>query len=272
MAKRNKSKLEKLTLGGAIPKPKKNKSTKMPSFTSPVGQRKDYQVEWGFLQADLKGLSSDDKRKELAKFYKRIAKVADQRLVNLESLMKKQGYKEVGEWAYAIAMRNIRSEWGSEAKRFNRKLPENINSIYKNINRVLDFLNSPTSSKQGIEEVYQKRADTIKSKYNVDMSWSKTATVFDTVLWKKRGSRVGGSATALKAIGVLQANRRKIKDALGEKPITVIVPRDEEARKAALKKGHTVIESDIKDDNIVNEINKQLRYYKKDVKSLLNIK
>ena len=271
MAKRNKSKLEKSTIGGEISKAKKNASTKLPSFSSPIGQRKDYQVEWGFLQSDLKGLSSDDKRKELTKFYKRIAKVADQRLVNLESLMKKQGYKDVGEWAYAIAMRNIRSEWGSEAKRFNRKPPENINSIYKNINRVLDFLNSPTSSKQGIDKVYQKRADTIKSKYGVDMSWSKTATVFDSVLWKKRGTRFG-SGTVLKAIGVLQANKQKIRDSLGDKPITVIVPGDEEARKAALKKGHSVIESDLKDDNIVNEINKQLRYYKKDVKSLLNIK
>ena len=119
--------------------------------------------------------------------------------------------------------------------------------------------------------MYQKRADTIKSKYGVDMTWSKTATVFDSVLWKKRGTRFG-SGTVLKAIGVLQANKRKIKDSLGDKPITVIVPGDEEARKAALKKGHTVIESDLKDDNIVNEINKQLRYYKKDVKSLLNIK
>ena len=63
-------------------------------------------------------------------------------------------------------------------------------------------MNAPTSTKSQIDVIFQKRADTIREKYDVDMTWSKTATVFDTVLWKKTGARKA-SATALKAIGAV---------------------------------------------------------------------
>lgn len=231
---------------------------------SKIGILKDYQAEYEQLQRNLQGAKPWVKKASYLQFYKKIAKAADQRLVNLESLAKKDGYKEVTEWAYAKAQRDIRGMFGQDAKRFNRKISgdENLNTIYKDINRVLDFLNAPTSSKQQIDEIFAKRANTIKEKYDVDMNWSKTATVFDTVLWKKTGARKA-SATALKAIGIIQKNQKQIKRALAEnKPISIIIPESIDP----------ITGEKTKDINIEETVNHFLRYYKKDVKSLLKRK
>ena len=228
---------------------------------SKIGIIKNYQSEYEQLQRNLQGAKPWVKKASYLQFYKKIAKAADQRMVNLESLAKKDGYKEVTEWAYAKAQRDIRGMFGQDAKRFNRKISpdENLLTIYKDINRVLDFLNAPTSSKQQIDEIFLKRASTIKEKYDVDMNWSKTATVFDTVLWKKTGARKA-SATALKAIGIIQKNSKQIKRALREnKPISIIIPEERDPETGKLTK----------DINVEEKVNHFLRYYKKDVKSLL---
>ena len=229
---------------------------------SNIGIIKNYQAEYEQLQRDLQGAKPWVKKASYLQFYKKIAKAADQRMVNLESLAKKEGYKEVTEWAYAKAQRDIRGMFGQDAKRFNRKISgdENLNTIYKDINRVLDFLNAPTSSKQQIDEIFAKRANTIKEKYDVDMNWSKAATVFDTVLWKKTGARKA-SATALKAIGIIQKNKKQIKRALAEnKPISIIIPEETDPNTGR----------STKDINVEETVNHFLRYYKKDVKKLLN--
>lgn len=219
-----------------------------------IGEIKNYQLEYEQLQRSLKGQPLWVKQAEYRKFYKRIAKAADNRLRRLEELSRDSKYKEVTEWSYKVAQKDIRDMFGSDARRFNKKLPDNLNTVYKDINRVLNFLNAPTSTKQQIDEIFVKRANTIKEKYDVDMSWSKTATVFDTVLWKKTGARKA-SATALKAIGVIQKNKAQIKRALKEnKPISIILPSDKDGKK---------------DINLEATINHFLRYYKKDVKSLL---
>lgn len=219
-----------------------------------IGEIKNYQLEYEQLQRSLKGQPLWVKQAEYRAFYKRIAKAADNRLRRLEELSRDPKYKEVTEWAYKVAQKDIRDMFGSDARRFNKKLPDNLNTVYKAINRVLNFLNAPTSTKKQIDEIFVKRANTIREKYDVDMSWSKTATVFDTVLWKKTGARKA-SATALKAIGVIQKNKAQIKRALKEnKPISIILPSDKDGKK---------------DINLESTINHFLRYYKKDVKSLL---
>lgn len=228
---------------------------------SNIGIIKNYQAEYEQLQRDLQGVKPWVKKASYLQFYKKIAKAADQRMVNIEALAKKDGYKEITEWAYAKAQRDIRGMFGQDATRFNRKISpdENLNTIYKDINRVLDFLNSPTSSKQQIDEIFEKRANTIKEKYGVDMNWSKTATVFDTVLWKKTGARKA-SATALKAIGIIQKNKKQIKRALKEnEPISIIIPEQKDPKTGKLTK----------DINVEETVNHFLRYYKKDVNSLL---
>ena len=222
-----------------------------------IGELVDYRRRFDTLQRGMKGLSTDQRREYLKDFYKQIAKAADQRLVNLESLSKKEGYKEVTQWAYRQAMRDIRAEWGEDAKRFNRKIPDNLNTIYKDINRVLNFLESPTSSKKGIDEVYTKRANTVNERYGVNVTWSNIGDLYNSILWEKVNKKYG-SKTVLKAIATIQQDKKNIKKALTEgKPISVHIAED-----PGTAEGNGTL-------TVEETANKLLRYYKKDVKRLL---
>lgn len=226
--------------------PKNNKVTKQAN----TFVRKDYQKQFEEMQRGLKGQKNWVKQAEYRKFYKQIAKAADQRLVELERLSEKKGYKEVKQWAYANAMYDIKTQFGEDAKRFNRKLSEDMKlpTLYKNINRVLKFLNAPTSSVSGITEVYDKRTETLNTRYGLNLNWDSTGHLFESTLWKKVNSRYG-SATALKAIGIIQKNRSDIKKALeAHKPISF------------------TIEDNAK---VEDAVNKFLRYYKKDTSKLI---
>lgn len=212
--------------------------------------KKDYQSEFEQMQRELKNAKSWVKHAEYRAFYKRIAKVADQRLVELERLSKKEGFKEVKQWAYAQAMHDIKAEFGEDAKRFNRSLSKEmkLQSVFKDINRVLNFLNAPTSSVSGITEIYDKRTKTLNTDYDLNLNWDTTSHLFESKLWKKTNARKG-SATVLKAIGYIQRNKKEIQKAFKEhKPISISVP-----------------------DNVKVEetVNNFLRYYKKDVTSII---
>lgn len=229
------------------------------SYAYRPGTLKEYRPQFNFLQSDLREADTNTKREYYKAFYRSIAKAADQRLIELERLSKKEGYKEVTQWAYRQAQRDIREMFGEDAKRFNRKIPDNLNTIYKDINRVLNFLESPSSSKKGIDEVYQKRSNTIKDRYGVDVNWSNVGDLFNSALYEKVSKKYG-SKTALVAIGVIQANEKKIKRYLGKKPISIHIAEDDLQASSSAAASTSVVEE---------TANKFLRYYKKDVKSLL---
>lgn len=212
-----------------------------------VGVKQDYTAQFKKLYREVRGKPSEEKQEAYKQFYKRIAKVADQRLVEIERLAKKPGYKKVKQWAYKVAMREIKGLYGEGAKRFNRKTPSDLRMLYKNINRVLQFLEAPTSSKQGIQEVYEKRAATVEEKYGVKVDWSNIGDLFESALYKKVDSKYG-SKTVVQAIGIIQADERKVKKALKEhKPISIHV----------------------EDVDLNRTVNNLLHYYKKDLNSLL---
>ena len=212
-----------------------------------VGVKQDYTAQFQKLYQEMRGKSSKEKQEAYKKFYKRIAKVADQRLNEIEQLAKKPGYKKVKQWAYKVAMREIKGMYGEGAKRFNRKPPSDLRMMYKNINRVLQFLASPTSSKQGINEVYEKRAQTISNNYGIELDWSNVGDLFESALYKKVDTKYG-SKTAIQAIGLIQADKKKVQKALTEqKPISM----------------------HIEDADLNHAVNNFLHYYKKDLNSLL---
>ena len=212
-----------------------------------VGVKQDYTAQFQKLYNEMRGKSSSEKQTAYKQFYKRIAKVADQRLVEIENLAKKPGYKKIKQWAYKVAMREIKGMYGEGAKRFNRKPPSDLRMMYKNINRVLQFLASPTSSKQGINEVYEKRAQTISTNYGIDVDWSNVGDLFESALYKKVDAKYG-SKTAIQAIGIIQADKKKVQKALKEqKPISMHV----------------------EDVDLNRTVNNFLHYYKKDLNSLL---
>lgn len=232
-----------------------------------VGVRLDYTKQFHELQNDLRGSPPENKLEYYKSFYRQIAKTADARLLALERLSKKSGYENVLEWSYRLAMYDIRSEFGEKAKRFNRKLPDDLRKVYKDIRNVLKFLEEPTSSKQGIDEVYLKRAQTIKDRYGVNVNWQNIAGLFESRLYQKTDSKYG-SKTALKAIGFIQRNTEAILKALEEgKSISVRMGAKFEVINDE-KKHLEIISDENYDYALERTINNYLQYYKKDVKNL----
>ena len=149
-----------------------------------------------------------------AAYYKRLAKQADQRLVRLEKLAEKEGFESVTQYAYRSAARELTLNFGaSEDKpRFNVKLPtadngKIIQEIYNERLAVLkDFLTSPSSTKQGIVDIYKKRADTLNENWGTDFTWSDLADFFESGnaerLFKEYGSK-----TVMKALGVINTTK-----------------------------------------------------------------
>lgn len=140
-------------------------------------------------------------------YYRRIAKVADQRLVRLERLADQPGYGNAMQWAYRRAASDIET-WGGniEKPRFNTKPPEDINALRAKINDIKAFLGSESSTKSGITETYKNRASTINSKYGTSFQVDDLAKVFNNGLMKKLEAKGFSSKTILKAIGYIQDN------------------------------------------------------------------
>lgn len=146
-------------------------------------------------------------------YYRRIAKVADQRLVRLEALKHQPHFKNVENFAYARAMRDIESYGGT--KRWNTKPPESERLLKEKITDIIRFLESPTSTKKGTIEVYQKRVDTINKNLDLEgkekITWQDFATItesgdLDTLIASY------GSETAFASIGKVKRSKNKVDD------------------------------------------------------------
>lgn len=149
-------------------------------------------------------------------WYRRLARVADDRLRALEAYQHDQYYKPAIQWAYSVARHDIQKWSGQHANRFNTKPPENPERLLAKISDIQKFLVSPTSTKRGITESYQKRADTINAKYGTTLTWKQMANLYDSNLWKVF-DKLFGSKTAMKIVARLQkAGKREAKRMLEE--------------------------------------------------------
>ena len=136
-------------------------------------------------------------------WYKRIAKVADQRLVRLEKLSTDKHFKNIEKWAYANAMNDINRWSGDKATRFNTKPPTDNKELLSKIKDIKSFIEKPTSSKRGIVDIYKKRADTINKKQGTKFTWQQIATYFESGLADKSDKALGSATTGLAIINEL---------------------------------------------------------------------
>lgn len=198
---------------------------------------------------------------DLVKEYRKLAKRADQRLVRLEKLSGQKNFKQVKQWAYKNAVTDA-LQWGASVKkpRFNIAPPVDKNGdispsmLKAKIRDIQNFLEKPSSTKAGIIQIYQKKADTLNKKYadyGLNLSWSDVGDLFESSLYKKLDKSLT-SGTRIKAIATIKNNELE-------------VLQDFEARKSS----HIKTEDD---DMIVNAaIKRMTSYYKKDVKKLLKM-
>ena len=138
-------------------------------------------------------------------WYKRLAKVADQRLRRLEDLRSVEGYENAWKWAYKNAQRDI-EKWGG-GKRFDTAPPSDQRQLKAKINDIKAFLGAKTSTKSGITNVYKKRAATWNEKYKTNVTWEDLAKYYSKGINEKL-ERDMNSDVVNKAIAVIRSNMK----------------------------------------------------------------
>lgn len=153
-------------------------------------------------------------------YVKRIAKVADQRLVRLEDLSRTKTYKGVLEFAYKRAKSDIDSwtEGGlskGQLPRFNRGISQmddrQLKDYAMDIHR---FLNSKTGTVGGINKYYTENAARLSDMMGLKepMTWRDLAELnVNGVLSEANRSETYGSDTVFKTIGKVKKKIDKIK-------------------------------------------------------------
>lgn len=192
---------------------------------------------------------------DLVKEYRKLAKRADQRLVRLEKLSGQKDFKQVRQWAYKNAVTDA-LEWGASPNkpRFNIAPPKSTISLKAKIQDIRNFLEKPTSTKAGIIEVYEKKAQTLNEKYKeygLNLNWSDVGTFFESSLYKKLAKKYS-SGTVVKAIATLKNN-------------------ESELLRDFAKHQASHIKTEDNDIVIDDAIKRMTSYYKADVKKLLNM-
>lgn len=186
---------------------------------------------------------------DLIKKHKTLAKAADRKLRNLEALSKEPGYENVLKWSYKNAMRAIKYWGGEKARRFDIKPPKRKDQILSKIRDIEKFLASPSSGKAGIKAIYKKRKVTYKKVYGLDLKLEDMGDFFNSEEFMRAKSLEDGytSKTYMRAIGQIQANERKILNAINK---------------------NMEINLDIEDDLVDEAVNHLLEKYGKDVVNL----
>ena len=192
---------------------------------------------------------------DLVKEYRKLAKRADQRLVRLEKLSGQKDFKQVKQWAYKNAVTDA-LEWGANVNkpRFNIAPPKSTISLKAKIQDIKNFLEKPTSTKAGIINVYQKKADTLNEKYKdygLDLNWSDVGTFFESTLYKKLSKKYS-SGTVVKAIATIKNKESQVLKDFAQHKASHIKTED--------------------NDMIIDDaIKRMTSYYKTDVQKLLKL-
>lgn len=191
--------------------------------------------------------------------YRKLAKRADQRLVRLEELSGQKGFENVMQYAYRVAMRDIRSWSGSEARRFNTRPPKNTAQLKAKIADIEKFLNSVTSTKSGIVRSYDTRVNAFNKKYGTDFSSEELAEFFRSSLYKKAEDKKITSDTIFRSVAELQANEDQIKEAIENHQTIHFTTSDEEEKEAV----DDAIKTIKVDDMHVQETLKYMMHYQR---------
>lgn len=151
--------------------------------------------------------------------YRRLSKRADQRLVRLEKLAESgdTNYQGVLSYSYKKAAQDAK-KWGSagEKPRFNVKPPETAGDIKAKIKDIEAFLESPTSTKKGITDVYKKRAETFNKRFGKKgdrpVTWQELANYYKSDQAKALDKRYG-SKTIARAVRIASNAKSKLNNA-----------------------------------------------------------
>lgn len=181
-------------------------------------------------------IKGETEYKSLLKEYRKLAKRADQRLVRLEGYRHDKGFEGILSYAYAAAQKAIRAWTGDRSKRFNTEPPKKMIDLQKKITDIKRFLESPTSTKKGVIDVYKKRTESLNKTFFGDdkksyLNWQEWANFWDRVDADNTDSRFEYNMTArsaglMKRYNITSDNvKRKTESLIREDKIDIIEQR-----------------------------------------------
>lgn len=149
------------------------------------------------------------------KYYRRLAKVADQRLVRIEQLAQNPLYSNVTKFAYEKALEDIHKWNGETASRFNTVPPEAPEDLQLKIEQMKSFLGKQTSTQAGINLMYKRMANTINAKYGTNFTYQQIMKYYSSNQ-NEKWTNMFGSKTVLKVIGNIQKSAKKLKKEISD--------------------------------------------------------
>lgn len=151
-------------------------------------------------------------RETIEKEYNRLAKKADARLRALETYQYQKNFKNATKWAYAKAMRDIKS-WNGN-KRFQTSAKNLTDTeLQMKIKDIETFLESPTSTKSGIREVYKTRVDSLNKNLGTNYTWQEFANFIKSDTYEKIDS-IFGSNTIFSVVSKTKKLNKKMIEAI----------------------------------------------------------
>lgn len=138
--------------------------------------------------------------------------------INKQLYRLEKHYAETGENIYATAyvgaMRDIKAFFGDQ-KRYSKTIPETVREYQKIINSIKRFYSKPSATLSGMANVYGKRAKTWSKKMKANITADDMRDIFESGLYKAFAD-VYGSATVLRAIGMVERQAGRIEELLRE--------------------------------------------------------
>lgn len=141
---------------------------------------------------------------KLWKEYAKEAKLADQALRRLEGLSHHDHFKNVRKFAYAKAMKDIERWSGKGKKRFDTAAPKTLAALKNKLADIRNFMSSPTSSKKKIQQIYQKRVDTLNKNHGTNFTWQEMANFWESQQMDKLSALGQNSDIIIMAIGTMK--------------------------------------------------------------------
>ena len=189
-----------------------------------MGSQYDKWLSQGLRIASKNNIKNKHEYANMYADFRQQSKIADQKMRRLEKLSTEENYKGVLQYAYARAQRDIKEQTGKDTKkmRFSANIPTTIQGLASYMKDVERFNQAESSTKRGITNIYQRRANTVNQKYGrdsngkkvkgwQDLKWQDLANYYEKEKNTKLDSKMG-SSTQMKVLGRYKRLENKDKE------------------------------------------------------------
>lgn len=137
------------------------------------------------------GRKESEYRKQLKQQYIKEARLANERLRAMEKLAKKQGFENVTQYAYRVAMRDIKKYSTARGRGDRFTIPKNTNQLERALKDVRKFNEAKTATRRGVISLYKQDAVNFNKTFGTNYTWQELKVVLDDVNWEELKEQYG---------------------------------------------------------------------------------